>query len=124
MPRLTSERGPLSPYRVIWDLMHIADVAEHDHHARRRQPARRALAVLEVGDAAVVHRLGQEHAARLRPRPGDGREAREPGQALHQHVGRRGHRHDRHGLRDGVRCNIPIMSILFNNFSMAMEFGR
>ena len=22
-----------------------------------------------------------------------------------------------------VRCNIPIMSILFNNYSMAMEFG-
>ena len=23
----------------------------------------------------------------------------------------------------GVRCRIPIMSILFNNFAMAMEFG-
>ena len=44
--KLTSNAAPLSPYRVIWDLLHTVDVAEHDHHARRRQPARPALAVL------------------------------------------------------------------------------
>ena len=46
MPKLTSDETPLSPYRVIWDLLHTVDVAQHDHHPRRRQPARPALAVL------------------------------------------------------------------------------
>ena len=50
--------------------------AEHDHHARCRQPARRAVAVLEAGHAAELHRLGQVDAARLRPGACDGREAR------------------------------------------------
>ena len=83
-PRTTT---PLSPYRVIWDLHAHRRRAEHHHHARRRQPARPALAVLEVDDAAELHRLGQDHAARLRPRPGDGRQARAARQALHQRAG-------------------------------------
>ena len=38
--------APLSPYRVIWDLHAHGRRREHDHHPRRRQPARPALAVL------------------------------------------------------------------------------
>src|SRR2546428_330172 len=54
-----------------------------------------------VGDAAQLHRLGQDHAARLRPRPRDGRQARRAGQALRQRLGRRRDRLHRDGLRDG-----------------------
>ena len=32
MPRLTSNETPLSPYRVLWDLWHTVDPAEHHHH--------------------------------------------------------------------------------------------
>ena len=79
---------------------------QHDHHPRRRQPARPALAVLEVHDAALLHRLGQDHAARLRPRPRHGRQARTARQALHQRLGRCGDRLHRHGLRDrGARAH-------------------
>ncbi len=100
MPRLTSEATPLSPYRVIWDLLHIVDVPNtiitHDAGSPRDElsPFWKSTTPLSL------HRLGQDHAARLRPGTGHGREARAPGQALHQHVGRRGHRHDGHGLRD------------------------
>ena len=38
---------------------------QHHHHARCRQPARPALAVLAADHAAVLHRLGQDHPARL-----------------------------------------------------------
>ncbi len=49
---------------------------EHDHHPRRRQPARPAVAVLGQRGAALLYRLGQDDPARLRPRAGDGRQAR------------------------------------------------
>jgi acetolactate synthase-1/2/3 large subunit len=55
---------------------------QHDHHPRRRQPARSDLAVLGADRAADLHRLGQDDAARLRPRPGHGRQARPPRQAM------------------------------------------
>ena len=41
MPRLTQKSAPLSPYRVIWDLMHTVDVANtiitHDAGSPRDQ---------------------------------------------------------------------------------------
>ena len=46
-PLLTSDEAPLNPYRVLWDLQRTVDVANDDHHPRRRQPARPALALLE-----------------------------------------------------------------------------
>ena len=41
MPKLTSDETPLSPYRVIWDLLHTVDVANtiitHDAGSPRDQ---------------------------------------------------------------------------------------
>src|SRR6266446_6162138 len=79
---------------------------QHHHHPRRGQPPRPALALLGEHAAAHLHRLGQDHPARLRAGPGDGSQARPPGGALHQRVGRRGHRLHRHGLRNrGARAH-------------------
>jgi thiamine pyrophosphate-dependent acetolactate synthase large subunit-like protein len=60
---------------------------QHDHHPRRRQPARSDLAVLGADRAADLHRLGQDHPARLRPGPGHGRQAGPAREALHQLLG-------------------------------------
>ena len=79
---------------------------QHHHHARCRQPARSALAVLETDNAALLHRLGQDHPARRGPRLRDGRQARQARQALHQRVGRCRDRLHGHGLRDrGARAH-------------------
>ena len=56
---------------------------QHDHHPRRRQPARSAEPVLAEQCAAFLYRLGQDDPARLRSRPGDGREIGGAGQDLH-----------------------------------------
>ena len=78
MPHLTSEAKPLSPYRMIHDLLQVADVPNtiitHDAGSPRDElsPFWKPIAPLEL------HRLGQEHAARLRPRARDGREGRAP----------------------------------------------
>ena len=75
MPRLTSERdAAVALPRDLGPAAH-GRRREHGDHPRRRQPARRALAVLGNDGAAELHRLGQDDAARLRPRPGDGRQA-------------------------------------------------
>ena len=74
--KLTSDEAPLTPYRVIWDLLHTVDVANtiitHDAGSPRDQLS----PFWQTTDAAHLHRLGQDHAARLRPRPRDGRQAR------------------------------------------------
>ena len=74
-PRLTQDTKPLSPYRVLWDLMHTVDVANtiitHDAGSPRDQIS----PFWEPIAPAQLHRLGQDHPARLRPRPGDGSEA-------------------------------------------------
>ena len=106
MPKLTINEAPLSPYRVIWDLLHTVDVANtiitHDAGSPRDQLS----PFWADHDAAVLYRLGQDHAARLRARPRHGREARPSRQALHQCLGRRRDRLHRHGFRDrGARAD-------------------
>jgi acetolactate synthase-1/2/3 large subunit len=77
-PRLTQDTKPLSPYRVIWDLMHTVDVANtiitHDAGSPRDQIS----PFWEPIAPAVLHRLGQDDPARLRPGLADGSEARAP----------------------------------------------
>ena len=101
MPKLTNNEAPLNPYRVLWDLQKTVDVANtiitHDAGSPRDQLS----PFWKTTHAAHLHRLGQDHPARLRARPRHGRQARHARQALHQRVGRRRDRLHRHGFRDG-----------------------
>jgi acetolactate synthase-1/2/3 large subunit len=106
LPKLTSNDTPLNPYRVLWDLQNTVDVKNtiitHDAGSPRDQlsPFWRSITPLSY------IRLGQDARSRLRPGPGDGRQDRAPGQAVHQRLGRRGDRLHRHGLRDrGARAH-------------------
>ncbi len=122
-PKLTSDEAPLSPYRVIRDLAQHGRPRQHDHHPRRRQPARPALARSGRRDrAAQLHRLGQDHAARLRPRPRHGRQARASRTSSASTSGATP-RSASPAWTSRPRCAsaFPILSILLNNFSMAIE---
>ena len=106
MPKLTSNDAPLNPYRVLWDLQHTVDIGNtiitHDAGSPRDQLS----PFWKAGRTIVLSRLGQDHPARLRAGAGDGRQAREARQALHQRLGRRRDRLHRHGLRDrGARAD-------------------
>ena len=100
-PKLTSDETPLTPYRV-----HLGPARRPSTSRTRSSPTTPARPRDQLSPfwrptaPLALHRLGQDDAARLRPRAGDGRQARPPRQALHQRHGRRRDRLHRHGLRD------------------------
>jgi acetolactate synthase-1/2/3 large subunit len=121
MPRLTSEEKPLSPYRVIWDLMHIADVANtvitHDAGSPRDElspfwKSTTPLSYIGWGKSTQLgYGLGLAMGAKL-ARP-DALCMNMWGDAA---IGMTGM-----DFETCARAKIPIMSILFNNFGMHME---
>ena len=121
MPKLTSTETPLSPYRVIWDLLHTVDVANtiitHDAGSPRDQlspfwEATAPLGYLGWGKTTQLgYGLGLAMGAKLaRPEKlcinlwGDAA------------IGFTGM-----DFETAVRERIPILSVLLNNFSMAIE---
>ena len=124
MPRLTQNTKPLSPYRVIWELLHTVDVNNtiitHDAGSPRDQ----LVAVLGQRRAALLYRLGQDHPARLRAwalrwAPS----SRSPTSSASMSGAMRRSALPAWISRPRCASGIPILSILFNNFSMACELN-
>jgi acetolactate synthase I/II/III large subunit len=121
MPRLTSESTPLSPYRVIWDLMHIADVANtvitHDAGSPRDElspfwKSTTPLSYIGWGKSTQLgYGLGLAMGAKLA----------HPEKLCMNVWGDAAIGMTGMDFETCVRANIPIMSILFNNFGMHME---
>ncbi len=121
MPKLTSEESPISPYRVIWDLLQTVDVDNtiitHDAGSPRDQlspfwESHVPMSYIGWGKTTQLGTgLGYAMGAKLaRPEKlcinvwGDAA------------IGFTGM-----DFETTVRERIPILSILFNNFSMAIE---
>ena len=121
MPKLASEETPLSPYRVIWDLLHIVDVKNtiitHDAGSPRDQlsPFWHSVAPLTyIGwgkTTQLGYGLGLAMGAKL-AKP-DALCINVWGDAAIGFTGM--------DFETAVRERIPILSVLFNNFSMAIE---
>jgi len=122
MPRLTSEASPLSPYRVIWDLLQVADVKNtiitHDAGSPRDElsPFWRTetpLSYIGWGKSTQLgYGLGLAMGAKLA----------HPEKLCINMWGDAAIGMTGMDFETCVRCEIPILSILFNNHSMAMEF--
>ncbi len=122
MPRLTSQDAPISPYRVIWDFMHITDVANttvtHDAGSPRDElsPFWKSVTPLSyIGWGKSTH-LGYGLALAM------GAKLANPERVCVNFWGDAAIGMTGMDFETCVRCDIPILSILFNNFSMAMEF--
>ncbi|MFN3238636.1 MAG: thiamine pyrophosphate-requiring protein, partial [Pseudomonadales bacterium] len=121
MPRLTSEETPISPYRVIWDLIHAVDlnnvIMTHDAGSPRDQltpfwPSLQPLSYLGWGKTTQLgYGLGLAMGAKL-ARP-DALCINIWGDAAIGFTGM--------DFETAVRERLPILSILLNNFSMAIE---
>ncbi len=121
MPKLTSEAAPLSPYRVLWDLMRTVDrdnvIITHDAGSPRDQlsPFWRSTTPLSyIGwgkTTQLGYGLGLAMGAKL-ARP-DKLCINVWGDAAIGFTGM--------DFETAVRERLPILSILLNNFSMAIE---
>jgi len=121
MPKLTSRDVPLSPYRVLWDLQHTVDVANtiitHDAGSPRDQlspfwSTTRPLTYIGWGKTTQLgYGLGLAMGAKL-VHP-EKLSINVWGDAAIGFTGM--------DFETAVRERIPILSILLNNFSMAME---
>ncbi|MCL2429628.1 MAG: thiamine pyrophosphate-requiring protein [Alphaproteobacteria bacterium] len=123
MPKLTSNEAPLSPYRVIWDLLHTVDVADtiitHDAGSPRDQlspfwVSKVPLSYIGWGKTTQLgYGLGLAMGAKL-VHP-DKLCINVWGDAAIGFTGM--------DFETAARERIPIMSVLLNNFSMAIELA-
>jgi acetolactate synthase-1/2/3 large subunit len=121
LPKLTSTEVPMTPYRVIWDLLHTVDVANtiitHDAGSPRDQlspfwQTTSPLTYIGWGKSTQLgYGLGLAMGAKL-ARP-DKLCINVMGDAAIGFTGM--------DFETAVRERIPILTVLLNNFSMAIE---
>jgi acetolactate synthase-1/2/3 large subunit len=121
MPKLTSDDVPLSPYRVIWDLMHTVDRANtiitHDAGSPRDQisPFWETVAPLSYIGWGKTTQLGYGLGLAM------GAKLAEPDKLCINLWGDAAIGFTGMDFETAVRERIPILSVLLNNFSMAIE---
>ncbi|OLC17065.1 MAG: hypothetical protein AUH29_03510 [Candidatus Rokubacteria bacterium 13_1_40CM_69_27] len=121
MPRLTSDATPLSPYRVIWDLLHTVDVANtiitHDAGSPRDQisPFWEPVAPLTYIGWGKTTQLGYGLGLTM------GAKLAAPDKLCVNVWGDAAIGFTGMDFETAVRERLPILSVLLNNFSMAIE---
>lgn len=121
MAKLTSDEVPLSPYRVLWDLMHTVDVSNtiitHDAGSPRDQlspfwESREPLTYIGWGKTTQLgYGLGLAMGAKLA----------KPDKLCINVMGDAAIGFTGMDFETAVRERIPILTILLNNFCMAIE---
>jgi acetolactate synthase-1/2/3 large subunit len=121
MPKLTSDEMPINPYRVLWDLLHTVDVANtiitHDAGSPRDQispfwESTTPLSYIGWGKTTQLgYGLGLTMGAKLS----------HPDKLCINFWGDAAIGMTGMDFETAVRERIPILSILLNNFSMAIE---
>jgi acetolactate synthase I/II/III large subunit len=121
MPRLTADTAPLSPYRVIWDLLHTVDVKNtiitHDAGSPRDQ-----LSPFWVSEVPLSY-IGWGKTTQLGYGLGlaMGAKLSKPDKLCINVWGDAAIGFTGMDFETAVRERIPILSCLLNNFSMAIE---
>jgi acetolactate synthase-1/2/3 large subunit len=121
MPRLTQDGAPISPYRLIWDLLHTVDVANtiitHDAGSPRDQlsPFWEPVTPLSYIGWGKTTQLGYGLGLAM------GAKLAHPDKLCINFWGDAAIGFTGMDFETAVRERIPIMSVLLNNFSMAIE---
>jgi acetolactate synthase-1/2/3 large subunit len=121
MPKLTSGETPLSPYRVLWDLMHTVDrsktIITHDAGSPRDQlsPFWETVAPLTYLGWGKSTQLGYGLGLAM------GAKLAKPERLCVNVMGDAAIGMTGMDFETAVRERLPILTILFNNFSMAIE---
>lgn len=121
MPKLTSNDAPLNPYRVLWDLQHTVDIANtiitHDAGSPRDQlsPFWKPVTPLSYIGWGKTTQLGAGLGFAM------GAKLAKPDKLCINVWGDAAIGFTGMDFETCVRERIPILSILLNNFSMAIE---
>src|SRR5687767_4034333 len=121
MPRLTQKTTPLSPYRVIWDLLHTVDVPNtiitHDAGSPRDQisPFWESISPLSYIGWGKTTQLGYGLGLAM------GAKLAHPDKLCINLWGDAAIGFTGMDFETAARERIPILSVLLNNFSMAIE---
>ena len=121
LPMLTSDETPLSPYRVIWDLMHTVDrdntIITHDAGSPRDQisPFWETTAPMSYIGWGKTTQLGYGLGLAM------GAKLAHPDKLCVNVWGDAAIGFTGMDFETAARERIPILSILLNNFSMAIE---
>ena len=121
MPKLTSDKTPINPYRVIWEFMNVTNAAEtivtHDSGSPRNQlvPFYRAATPRGYLGWGKSHSLGTGLELTI------GAKLAAPEKFCVNFMGDAAFGMTGLDFETAARCNIPILTIVLNNFSMAVE---
>ena len=121
MPKLTNNESPINPYRVIWELSHLVDkentIVTHDAGSPRDQtsPFWESTAPLSYIGWGKTTQLGYGLGLAM------GAKLARPGALCINIWGDAAIGFTGMDFETAVREKLPILSILFNNFSMAIE---
>jgi acetolactate synthase-1/2/3 large subunit len=123
MPKLTSDSAPLNPYRVLWDLQKTVDVANtiitHDAGSPRDQlsPFWKPITPLSYIGWGKTTQLGMGLGLAM------GAKLAKPDKLCINVWGDAAIGFTGMDFETAVREKLPILSILLNNFSMAIELN-
>lgn len=124
MPKLTSKSAPISPYRVVWDLQKAIPSSEsivtHDSGSPRDQ----MVPFYKAGGPRSYIGWGKSHALGTGLGFAMGAKLAQPNKVCINWMGDAAFGMTGLDFETAVRCRIPIITIVSNNYTMAIETSR
>jgi thiamine pyrophosphate-dependent acetolactate synthase large subunit-like protein len=124
LPKLTSKRAPINPYRVVWELQKAIPAAEaivtHDSGSPRDQmvPFYKSAGPRSYIGWGKSHALGTGLGFAM------GAKLAEPDKVCINWMGDAAFGMTGLDFETAVRCRIPIITVVSNNYTMAIETSR
>lgn len=121
MPKLTCETKPINPYRVIWEFMQRVDpdeaIVTHDSGSPRDQ----IMPFYQAGGPRTYLGWGKSHGLGTGLGLSIGAKLAAPDKFVVNYMGDAAFGMTGLDIETAVRCKIPILTIVLNNSSMAIE---
>ena len=123
MPKLTSNDAPINPYRVLWEFMHTIDpneaIVTHDSGGPRNQ----IVPFYEAGGPRSYIGWGKSHGLGTGLGLNIGAKLAAPEKMCVNFMGDAAFGMTGLDFETAVRCRIPIVCVVLNNSTMAVETG-
>ena len=121
MPKLASDETPITPYRVIWEFMNLVDpdeaIVTHDSGSPRDQ----IMPFYRAGGPRTYLGWGKSHGLGTGLGLNIGAKLAHPDKFVVNFMGDAAFGMTGLDFETAVRSNIPILTVVFNNSTMAIE---